>query len=153
MRSFASQLEFAVALACPIFVAQAAASAEAKKTDAKQTIERRLPETRLKKDVFSGNEFRFAAMNTVNTDCSSGPIPEVRIVTQPVNGEIRMQQIRYVVDRSADDRRVHCNGKEVDALGLFYKSRDGFVGEDKLSVDVDYKTGTVRRYLYVIVVR
>jgi hypothetical protein len=130
-----------------------AAFAEAKKSEAKATIEKKVPETRYRKSVFSGNEARFAAMNYVNADCSSGAIPDVRIVTQPANGELRMEQIRYVVDRAADNSRAHCNGKEVDALGLFYKSRDGFVGEDRISVDVDYRNGRGSRYLYVITVR
>jgi hypothetical protein len=112
-----------------------------------------LPEVHVKKDVFSGNEFRLAAMNNVNADCSSGPVPDVRVLAQPSNGELRIEQIRYVVSRAADNYRAHCNGKEVDALGLFYKSRDGFVGEDRISVDVDYKVGTVRRFFYVISVR
>jgi len=135
-----------------ILVTASAAFGEAKKAESAQ-IERKVPETREKRDGFSGTEFRLGAMNYVKADCSSGPVPDVRIVAKPANGELRTEQIVYIVDRTPDNRRAHCNGKEVDAVGLFYKSRDGFVGRDKVLVDVDYKNGTVRRFLYDIAVR
>jgi hypothetical protein len=152
MRSMALRLGVAAAVAGAMVI-PAPTHAEPKKVEAKAAIERKMPEARVKKDVFSGSEFRVAAMNYVNADCSSGPIPDVRIVAQPGNGELRTEQIRYIVDRGKDDSRNHCNGKEVDALGLFYKSRDGFTGQDQIAVDVDYRNGRVQRFLYVIAVR
>jgi hypothetical protein len=130
-----------------------AAHAQAKKAEAKAPIERKLAETQVKRDVFSGTEFRVAAMHTVNADCSSGPVPDVRVVTQPTHGDVRLEQVRTVIDFRAEERRVQCNGKEADARALFYKSRDGFTGQEKITVDVDYKTGTVKRFVYSIAVR
>jgi hypothetical protein len=140
-------------VACAAVAVPAVAWAQAKKADARPAIEVKLPETRLTKNAFSGSEFQVGAMNNVKADCSSGPVPDLRIVTRPENGEMRAEQVRLVVNRAADDPRANCNGKEVDAMGLFYKSRDGFVGQDKIVVDVDFKSGTVRRFLYVIAVR
>jgi len=153
MSRIALRLGVITTVAYAILALPAATRAEPKQKEAKATVERKLKETRIKKDVFSGTEFRVAAMNFVNADCSSGPIPDVRIVAQPTNGELRTEQIRHIVDRAPDNVRHHCNGKEVDALGLFYKSRDGFTGRDQITVDVDYKSGRVERYLYDIVVR
>src|SRR5262245_42376768 len=134
MSSVAFRVGVLAALAGAAAVLPAATRAESKKTEAKQPVERKLAETRFKKDAFSGNEFRVAALNYVNADCSSGPVPDMRIVTRPANGEIRTEQIRYIVDREADNSRHHCNGKEVDALALFYKSRDGFTGQDQVAI-------------------
>ena len=153
MSRIALRLSVITTVAYAILALPAATRAEPKQKEAKATVERKLKETRIKKEVFSGTEFRVAAMNFVNADCSSGPIPDVRIVAQPTNGELRTEQIRHIVDRPPDNVRHHCNGKEVDALGLFYKSRDGFTGRDQITVDVDYKSGRVERYLYDIVVR
>jgi hypothetical protein len=153
MAGSALRLVFTVASTCPIFMAPMVSAQETKKASAKPKIEKRLPEVEYRLDVFSGNEMRFAAMTNMRADCSSGPVPDTRIVANPTNGEIRSEQIRYIVSRSSSDSRAHCNGKEVDAIGLYYKSREGFVGEDKITVDVDYKIGTVRRYHYVIQVR
>jgi len=48
---------------------------------------------------------------------------------------------------------VYCNGKQVGALGLYYKAAEGFVGDETVAVEVDFKTGIVRRYHYTIEVR
>jgi hypothetical protein len=41
----------------------------------------------------------------------------------------------------------------IDGTRVTYKSNDGFIGEDKVTIDVDYKTGTVRRLNWTIDVR
>jgi hypothetical protein len=147
-----SRLAFAAALTGSL-VAAPALWAEPSQSGAKAKVEIKIPEIRHTKRAFSGNEFRLAAMNNVNADCSSGPVPDVRVLVRPANGELRIEEARTVVDRDADNRRAHCNGKEVDARAIHYKSAAGFVGQDKIAVEVDFKTGTVRRYTYVIDVR
>jgi membrane protease YdiL (CAAX protease family) len=111
------------------------------------------PATVVSKEVFAGREARIAAMNYVNTDCSSGPVPDVRIVTSPANGSIRLAQITIPIDRPKSDERFACNGKPVEAMGIFYTSRDGFAGGDTVMLDVDFRHGTVRRITYKISVR
>ena len=92
-------------------------------------------------------------MNYVNIDCSSGPLPEVRIVTPPGSGELRMEPIKYAVSRGAKDTRAHCNGKIVDAVAVFYKSKADYAGVDKIVLDVDFKAGTAKRFIYAINIR
>ena len=105
------------------------------------------------REVFTGNESRIAAMNYVNADCSPGPVPGLRIVTAPQNGEYRLEEITIPVDRRANDTRASCNGKPVTAVGVFYKSKAGFNGEDTMAIDVDFKSGFIRHYDYKITVR
>jgi len=107
----------------------------------------------LSKTTLSGNESRIAAMNYVNADCSGGPIPDVRIISQPSSGELRLEPIKHILDRQAKNRRAHCNGNTVDAVALFYKSKEQYVGADKVIVDVDFKHGKVSRYTFAIDVR
>jgi hypothetical protein len=107
----------------------------------------------LSKTTLSGNESRIAAMNYVNADCSGGPLPAVRIVSQPSSGELRLEPIKYAVDRQAKNHRAHCNGKIVDAIAVFYRSKEQYVGADKVVLDVDFKHGGVNRYTYAIDVR
>jgi hypothetical protein len=101
----------------------------------------------------NGVESRIAAMNYVNSDCSSGPLPEVRVVTPPASGELRMEPIKLAVSRNQSNSRAHCNGTIVDAVAVFYKSKEKYVGIDKLVLDVDFKSGTAKRFFYVIDVR
>lgn len=100
--------------------------------------------------VFSGNEARVLAPNWVNTDCTSGVRPDVRVASSPTSGSIRLEDIQIVVSRNSGDSRAHCNGKQVDAVGVFYRSNDGFAGQDRVVIDADFKTGVVRRYTAVI---
>jgi hypothetical protein len=103
--------------------------------------------------VFSGNETRVLAPNWVNTDCTSGLRPDVRIVSPPSNGSIRLEDMQIAVSRNSNNSRAHCNGKQVDAVGVFYKSTENFVGTDKVVIEADFKTGVVHRYTAVIDVR
>lgn len=114
---------------------------------------RAITETTVNRDVFTGNESQIGAMHSVKADCSSGPIPVLRVVTAPQNGEYRFKETTYAVDRKPGDSRVACNGKKVDAVGVHYKSKADFTGADNIVIDVDIKSGTVRRFSFKITVR
>jgi hypothetical protein len=36
---------------------------------------------------------------------------------------------------------------------MFYKSNEDFTGQDRITVDIDFKTGVIRRYLVIVDVR
>jgi len=109
--------------------------------------------TVVNREVFAGSESRIGAMNFVNADCSSGEMPEVRIVTPPANGAIRLQAMTIPIDRPSTDSLARCNGKPVEAMLVLYKSREGFAGNDTVVVDVDFRHGKVRRVVYNITIR
>jgi hypothetical protein len=141
-------------LALALILTPAAVSAQdTKKTAAKAEITRPIAETIVNRDAFSGSEIRIAAMQVVNADCTSGPTPLLRIATAPQNGEQRQEEVTVPVDRKASDPRASCNGKPVTAVGVFYKSKDGFTGKDNVVIEVDFKNGNVRRFNYKITVR
>jgi hypothetical protein len=127
-------------------------SAGAKRRVAQSKSKSRLEEVR-EKQAFSGSESQIAAMNIVKADCSPGPLPEVRVVTPPSSGDVRLEPIKYAVSREKSNPRAHCNGKTVDAVAVFYKSKSDFTGADKLVLDVDFRAGTVKRYFYAINIR
>jgi hypothetical protein len=129
------------------------AAQEAKKASSKAEIARPIAETVINRDAFSGNEIRVAAMQVVNADCTSGPTPLLRIATAPQNGEQREEEITVPIDRKSGDPRASCNGKPVTAIGVFYKSKEGFTGQDNVVIDVDFKNGNVHRFNYKITVR
>ena len=51
------------------------------------------------------------------------------------------------------ETQKRCNGKPLEAVYLYYKSHDNFVGKDKIILDVDPKIGRVRRYTFTVDVR
>ena len=105
------------------------------------------------REIFAGSESRIAAMNWVNSDCSSDDLPTLRFVTPPQNGDIRTQETTIPIDRPKSNPRAACNGKQAQALAVFYKPKDGYIGPDKVVIDVDFHMGQVRRLNYKITVR
>jgi len=108
---------------------------------------------RVARSVLKGNETRLAAPNYLNADCSSGPVPDLRIVSAPKNGAYRTEETSVPAERPAGNSRAACNGKPVNAVAIYYKPKDEFAGDDEMVVDVDFKDGNVRRFVYAITVR
>jgi len=107
----------------------------------------------VRRSAFSGNEVSLAGFYTVNTDCSSGSLVDVRVVKPPANGEVTFQEVRTQAEFQKDHVRARCNGKPVDAVKVLYRSHESFTGTDRMQIEVDYKNGRVRRYSVVIDVR
>jgi hypothetical protein len=105
------------------------------------------------REAFSGSEFRIAALGHVRTDCSGGALPEVRVVTPPGSGDIRQEPVKVPVSHQKSHPRAHCNGKIVDTVAVFYKSKSDFAGADKVVLDVDFKVGVIKRFVYAINIR
>jgi hypothetical protein len=124
-----------------------AQSKKAKKADLNTT------ELQVRRSVFSGNELQALKLWWVNADCSPGELPDARVVRAASNGEVSFQEVRTAVDLPKGTARSHCNGKPVNALAMVYKSRDDFVGEDNIVIDVDFKLGLLRRYSVKVDVR
>jgi membrane protease YdiL (CAAX protease family) len=110
-------------------------------------------ETVMAREIFSGSQSSIAAMNYVNTDCSSGPTPEVRIVTPPSNGSVRLSTATIPLARDQTNPLARCNGKPVNSVVVFYQSNAGFTGSDRIVLDVDFRHGVIRRYVYNLNVR
>src|SRR5258708_14417784 len=105
MSGCVARLLLAAALIGSLVAAPAAWAEPTTKSGTKKKGAPTPEEVRFKKRVFSGNEFRFAAMNNVNADCSSGPVPDVRVLAKPANVELRMEETRAVVDSTPENRR------------------------------------------------
>ena len=103
--------------------------------------------------AFTASQSRNMEPNLVNLDCSSGPRPEVRISTPPMNGTVRLEPITHIVHRAPGDAHAHCNGRRVDAVAVLYQSKEGYVGLDKTVIEADYHLGSVSQFTILIDVR
>jgi hypothetical protein len=77
----------------------------------------------------------------------------VSVVMPPANGKVRFAEMQVPIQRAPGDPLSRCNGKPVDAVLVFYKSNAGFVGMDTVMIDVDFRHGVVRRFIYTLSVR
>ncbi|WP_312014557.1 hypothetical protein [Bradyrhizobium sp. AUGA SZCCT0283] len=69
-------------------------------------------------------------------DCTSGPLPTIRLVSPPAAGK--------VVVKSAKAKATNykaCLALEVPAYVAFYKSPPEFLGDDTLTIEVKYAGG------------
>ncbi|WP_245335056.1 hypothetical protein [Bradyrhizobium mercantei] len=72
----------------------------------------------------------------VQPDCTSGPLPTIRMVTPPAAGK--------VVVKSAKVQTTNykaCLALEVPAYVAIYKSPPDFLGDDALTIEVKYRGG------------
>jgi hypothetical protein len=107
----------------------------------------------IKRALFVGGEARIGALYAVLSNCASGPRPDVRIVKGAANGDLRFEAIVVPVTRPPGNPRANCNGKNVNAVGVFYKAKEGFAGEERIVLEADYKLGAISRYNFLVTVR
>ena len=81
-------------------------------------------------------EIRIGAYVNVQPDCSSGPLPSIRLVGQPTNGKVTVKSAKM-----KGTNYKQCLALEVPAYVAFYRSTPGFVGTDVVTLEVKFANG------------
>ncbi len=81
-------------------------------------------------------DIRVGVYLNVLPDCSSGPLPTIRLVNPPLSGKLTVKKAKA----SATNYK-QCLALEVPAYVEFYRSRPDFVGSDTMMVEVRYQGG------------
>jgi hypothetical protein len=81
-------------------------------------------------------DVRVGVYVNVQPDCTSGPLPTIRLSEPPANG-------RVVVKRAniGATNFKQCLSLQVPGLVAFYRSRPGFSGPDTLSLEIKFPNG------------
>ena len=69
-------------------------------------------------------------------DCTSGPLPTIRLVSPPSSGKVVVKTAKI----KATNYKA-CLALEVPAYVAFYKSPPNFFGDDVLTIEVKYQSG------------
>jgi hypothetical protein len=72
----------------------------------------------------------------VQPDCTSGPLPAIRMVQPPSNGFITIKQAKI---RATNYKQ--CLALEVPGFVAFYQSKPNFAGTDLAVIEVKYPQG------------
>jgi uncharacterized membrane protein len=72
----------------------------------------------------------------VQTDCSSGPLPTIRLATPPQNGKVTVKQGRVKATNYKQ-----CLALEVPGYVALYRASPGFSGTDTLTLDIKFPNG------------
>src|SRR5262245_7710254 len=91
------------------------------------TIERQIagpPDTNLNVHVFTA----------ISEDCTSGPLPEVRLLKPPAHGNVTMLQGSVKATKK-------CAGNDFPAWVTLYRSTKDFIGQDNFTLEA--KSGSL----------
>ena len=86
----------------------------------------------------AGKNVRIGVYLNVRPDCTSGPLPTIRLSTPPTNGTVTVRKANV----SATNYK-QCLALQVPAFVAFYRSRANFSGVDALELEVKYQSGRV----------
>lgn len=81
-------------------------------------------------------------------DCTSGPLPTVRVVTPPKHGELNVRSGTLKVGRI-----TRCPELAPTAQGIFYKANSGYKGSGEVSYEVRSASGKVEAHTVRITVK
>jgi hypothetical protein len=99
-------------------------------------------------DVVAGKPHRLGVYGNVQKDCTSGPLPTVRVVTPPKHGELNVRSGKLKAGRIS-----RCPKLEATAQGIFYKPSPAYKGADEVSYEVKSASGKVESHTVRITVK
>ncbi|MXQ14091.1 4-aminobutyrate aminotransferase [Microvirga makkahensis] len=99
-------------------------------------------------DAIAGKTHRLGVYGNVRKDCTSGPLPTVRVVTPPRHGELNVRSGKLKAGRIP-----RCPTLEPTAQGIFYKANPTYKGTDEVSYEVRSASGKVETHTVRISVK
>ena len=84
----------------------------------------------------AGKDVRVGAYINVLPDCSSGPLPTIRLVKPPAHGQVTVKKAKV----NATNYK-QCLALEVPGYIAFYRSAPDFIGDDPFTLEVRFPAG------------
>ena len=85
-----------------------------------------------------GKDIRVGVYVNVKSDCSSGPLPTIRLVDQPANGKVTVRTANVKAQNYKQ-----CLALEVPGYVAFYRSEPTFSGVDSFTIEVKFPEGRI----------
>jgi hypothetical protein len=99
-------------------------------------------------EVVAGKPERLGVYGNVQKDCTSGPLPTIRVVTPPKHGELNLRSGKLKAGRIS-----RCPKLEATAQGIFYKANPAYKGADEVAYEVKSASGKVESHTVRITVK
>ena len=96
----------------------------------------------------TGKDIRIGVYINIQPDCTSGPLPTIRLLTPPAHGKVTVK--KGSVDAT---NYKQCLALSVPAYVAFYRSDKDFLGNDSVVLEVRYQGGKQEAQHIVITVR
>jgi hypothetical protein len=95
----------------------------------------------------SGKDVRIGVYINVRPDCTSGPLPSIRLAAPPANGRVTVRKANVTATNYKQ-----CLALQVPAFVAIYRSRKEFSGIDTLELEVKYPSGRLEIQKFQITV-
>ena len=105
----------------------------------------------LKEHSVSGppaQEIRAGWFGKLNPDCSSGPLPEARLINPAANGTVKLRKAKVLTNSVP-----RCPNAKLPALVVFYRAKPGYSGTDSFTLEVTGESGVPSRHKFNVNVK
>ena len=99
-------------------------------------------------EAVAGKSLRLGTYGNVQKDCTSGPLPTVRVLTPPKHGELNVRSGNLKAGRI-----TRCPNLRATAQGVFYQASPKDSGTDEVSFEVKSASGKVETHTVRITVK
>jgi hypothetical protein len=99
-------------------------------------------------EAVTGKPLRLGTYGNVQKDCTSGPLPTVRVLTPPKHGELNVRSGNLKAGRV-----TRCPNLRPTAQGIFYQANSKYSGTDEVSFEVKAVSGKVETHTVRITVK
>lgn len=94
-----------------------------------------------------GRDVRVGVYADVRADCSSGPLPGIRLAVAPAHGTVTVKRATLKATNLKQ-----CLAIEVPALVAFYRAMPGFTGSDEFELELSLSAGRKQRQHFRVTV-
>jgi hypothetical protein len=99
-------------------------------------------------EAVAGKSLRLGTYGNVQKDCTSGPLPTVRVLTPSKHGELNVRSGNLKAGRI-----TRCPNLRATAQGVFYQASPKYSGTDEVSFEVKSASGKVETHTVRITVK
>jgi hypothetical protein len=95
----------------------------------------------------TGKDVRVGVYVNVQDDCTSGPLPTIRLSTPPAHGRVMVKKAKV----SATNFK-QCLALEVTGYVAFYRSQPDFSGNDVFILEVKFPSGRMETQRFTVTI-
>jgi transglutaminase-like putative cysteine protease len=89
----------------------------------------------------------------LNPDCSLIGLPTARVIGQPSNGNVAVENGTGFANFPPENQRYECNKRKSDGVSIVYVPHPGFTGADSITLDIIFPRGLEMKRHYLIEVK
>ena len=91
----------------------------------------------------AAQDIRAGWFGKLNPDCSSGPLPQARLVSPAANGTVKLHKAKVRTNKVP-----RCPSAELPAWVVFYRAKPGYCGTDNFTLEVTGESGVPSRHKF-----